>query len=50
MKTIIHVNQHIIRSNGKTGDTKPVLTCKTYKSNEYAHEAIIYDKLGCKLL
>ncbi len=46
MKTIIHVNQHIIRSNGKTGDTAPVLTCKTYKSNDYAHEAIIYDKHG----
>ena len=27
MKTIIHVNQHIIRSNGKTGATKPVLNC-----------------------
>ena len=24
----------------------PVLTCKTYKSNNYAHEAIIYGKDG----
>ena len=37
MKTIIHVNQHVIRSNNKTGERKPVLTVKTYKSNTYAH-------------
>ena len=41
MKTIIHVNQHIIKSNNKTGERKPVLTCKTYKDNRYAHEATI---------
>ena len=46
MKTIIHVNQHVIRSNDKNGDNAPVLTCKTYKSNDYAHEAIIFDKHG----
>ena len=46
MKTIIHVNQHIIRANGKSGATDPVLT---YKSNDYAHEAIIYDKLGIEV-
>jgi hypothetical protein len=45
MKTIIHVNQHKIRSNSK-GFNEPVLTCKTYKSNEYAHEAIIYGQDG----
>ena len=33
MKTIIHVNQHNIRSNKKHGTNKPVLTVKTYKSN-----------------
>ena len=33
MKTIIHVNQHVIRQNGKTGERNPVLTVKTYKSN-----------------
>jgi hypothetical protein len=38
MKTIIHVNQHAIKSNAKTGATDPVLTVKTYKSNVYAHE------------
>lgn len=46
MKTIIHVNQHIIKSNQKNGEEKPVLTCKTYKENRYGKEAIIYDKDG----
>ena len=46
MKTIIHVNQHIIKSNRKKGEAEPVLTCKTYKSNTYAHEAIIRDADG----
>lgn len=43
MKTIIHVNQHAIKNNSKNNVNNPVLTCKTYKSNNYAHEAIIYD-------
>lgn len=43
---MIHVNQHVIRRNLKTGERKPVLTCKTYKSNDYAHEAEILDKEG----
>ncbi len=42
MKTIIHVNQHIIKANAKRSERNPVLTCKTYKSNNYANEAIIY--------
>jgi hypothetical protein len=41
MKTIIHVNQHNIKHNSKTGDNKPVLTVKTYKSNDYAHEVVV---------
>jgi len=41
MKTIIHVNQHVIKENRKTGSNKPVLTIKTYKSNTYAHEVEI---------
>ena len=36
MKTVVHVNQHIIKSNSKTGEREPVLTVKTYKSNDYA--------------
>lgn len=31
MKTIIHINQHIIKSNRKNNVTEPVLTCKSYK-------------------
>ena len=38
MKTIIHVNQHIIKKNRKTGERAPVLTVKTYKSYTYASE------------
>ena len=41
MKTIIHVNQHHIKHNRKTGENLPVLTVKTYKSNKYAHEVTI---------
>lgn len=57
MKTIVHVNQHRIRSNRKNGENEPVLTCKTYKSNTYGHEVeidgpcrIVYrpdNPLGC---
>jgi hypothetical protein len=46
MKTIIHVNQHIIKKNTKTGENEPPLTVKTYKDNRKAHQAIIYDKDG----
>lgn len=41
MKTIIHVNQHKIKQNKKQHIASPVLTVKTYQSNDYAHEAII---------
>lgn len=41
-KSIIHVNQHVIRANGKTGARDPVLTVKRgRKSNDYAHEVDI---------
>lgn len=46
MKKVIHVNQHKIRSNAKNGNNEPVLTCKTYKNNEYGHEVIIYGQDG----
>ena len=46
MKTIIHVNQHVIRKNTKHGTEEPCLTVKTYKDNRYGHEAIILDKDG----
>jgi len=41
MKTIIHVNQHVVKANAKTGERNPVLTVKTYKTNTYAHEVEI---------
>ena len=41
MKTKIHVNQHVVRSNKKHGKKEPVLTVKTYKSITYAHEVEI---------
>jgi hypothetical protein len=41
MKTIIHVNQNVIKSNRKNGVEDPVLTVKTYKDNRYAHEVEI---------
>lgn len=42
MKTIIHVNQHVIKKNRSTGSNDPVLTVKTYKSNMYAHKVKIH--------
>jgi hypothetical protein len=41
MKTIIHVNQHVIKKNVREGTNDPVLTVKTYKSNTYAHEVLV---------
>ena len=49
MKTIVHVNQHVIKSNKKKQETEPVLTVKTYKSNRYAHEAVIIDDDGSEI-
>jgi len=41
MKRRIHINQHKIKRNAKTGEREPVITCKTYKENNYCHEVII---------
>jgi hypothetical protein len=46
MKTIIHVNQHVVKANKKNGEENPVLTCKTYKENIYAKEIEILDEGG----
>ena len=48
MKTIVHVNQHIIKRNSKTGERNPVLTVKTYRSNKYASEVLIMG--DCKII
>jgi len=42
MLTRIHVNQHIIKSNAKTGERTAPLTCKTSRKNTYAHEVVIF--------
>jgi hypothetical protein len=42
MKTIIHVNQHVVKANRLNGENNPVLTVKTYKDNRYAHEVVIH--------
>lgn len=41
MKTIIHVNKHVIASNRKHGTNKPPLTVKDYKRNRKAHSVKI---------
>lgn len=41
MKKVIHINQHVIKKNRITGEKKPVITVKTYKSNDYGHEVIV---------
>ena len=51
MRTIVHVNQHKIRANNKRDlrDLEPVLTVKTYKSNDYGYQAIIKDENGAEV-
>lgn len=41
MKTIIHVNQHVIKANRKSGLRNPVLAIKTYRSTKYAQNVSI---------
>ena len=48
MKKRIHVNQHNIKRNSKTGTRDPVITVKTYKSNTYCFEVDI--KGPCKVI
>ncbi len=49
MKKIKHVNQHKIKRNTKHGTDEPVLTVKTYKDNNYAHEAVLKTKDGVEV-
>lgn len=49
MKKKIHINQHVIRSNTKYGKNDPVITCKTYKDNQYGNSVIIKDKDGIEV-
>jgi hypothetical protein len=48
LKKRIHVNQHIIKRNGKTGEREPPLTCKTYKENIKCTEVEILG--NCKVV
>lgn len=41
MRTIIHVNQHVIKRNAKTGEREPTLTIKQGRKNTYAHDVVI---------
>jgi len=41
----IHVNQHIIKANKKTGANNPVLTIKTTKDNIKANHIMIGDNV-----
>lgn len=41
MKTIIHVNQHVIKHNRIHGTNDPVLTVKDYRQNRKCHTAEI---------
>jgi hypothetical protein len=41
MKSRIHVNQHIIKRNSKTGESDPVITVKQGKTNTYGHSVQI---------
>ena len=41
MKKIIHINQHVIKSNHKNNKKDPVITVKTYNSNNYGHQVEI---------
>lgn len=46
MKRRIHVNQHIIRRNAKTGEREAPLTCKSYRDNIRAHQVEILGRDG----
>ena len=40
-KTIIHVNQHVIKRNAKADEREPVLTVKQGRKNTYVHEVVV---------
>ena len=43
-RQVIHVNQHIIKANRKTGERTPPLTMKSYTKNVKATEIAIDGK------
>jgi hypothetical protein len=48
VRKIIHVNQNKIKQNKRQGTRDPVLTVKTYKTNDYASEVLIQGP--CKVI
>ena len=57
VKTYIHVNQHVIRSNNKNGSEEPVITVKRGSKNTYCKKVkilgpseVIYSGNGKPLL
>lgn len=40
-RTVIHVNQHVIRRNQKTGETAPPITVKRGRVNTYTEQVDI---------
>jgi hypothetical protein len=42
MKTILHVNQHVIARNRKNGTNDPPLIVRNYKGSKPAHEVVIH--------
>lgn len=42
MKTIIHVNQHVIKANKKEGASNPPLTVKNYKRTMYGSTVTVH--------
>lgn len=45
MITRVHVNQHVIRANAKTGENNPVFTIKRGKTNTYAHKVKVLGEM-----
>ncbi len=43
--TRIHVNQHVIRANAKTGERDPVFTVKNRNTNTYANSVEIEGRM-----
>ena len=47
-KTVVHINQHVLRRNRKTGEREPALTCKRKSGGRVtrAHQVAIVDEDG----
>jgi hypothetical protein len=41
VKTVIHINRHVLQANKKDGTNEPPITVKDYKQNRYGHRVAI---------